>query len=143
MLDSLGKRVIWIGVCIAAFGMAANQLIGPLFRLLSKFSLFNIWSITSLCIVLLGLLVAFVGGLVWACTEDRLISLLTWGLSVAIGAAAMMELSALLNAPTTSPWGFLLPFFLAAELTSAFILLIAALRFLSDRWQSRARNPSQ
>jgi hypothetical protein len=79
MLDSVGKRVIRSGVCIAACGIVANLLIGPLYRLLSKFSLFDIWSISSLCVELLGLLVAFVGGLIWACAEDRLASLLTWG----------------------------------------------------------------
>jgi hypothetical protein len=140
MLDSLAKRVIWFGVCIAAFGMAANLLIGPLYGLLSKYSVFDIWVTASLCVDLLGLLVAFVGGLIWACTEDRLISLVAWGLSVAIGAAAVVEL---FNATLLSPRAILLPAFYAAELTSAFILLVAALRFMSDRWQSRARKPSQ
>ena len=140
MLDSLGKRVIRFGVCIAVFGMIANLLGGSLYRLLSKFSLFDVWSIASLCIDLLGLLVAFVGGLIWACTEGRLTSLLTWGLSVAIGAAAVVEL---LSVTILSPRAILLPAFYAAELTSAFILLIAALRFMSDRWQSRARRSSQ
>ena len=143
MLDSLGKRAIRFGVCIAVFGMIANLLGGPLYRLLSKFSLFDIWSVTSVCIELLGLLVAFVGGLIWACTEERLTSLLSWGLSVAVGAAAMMGLLELLNVPITSPWAILLPVFYAAALTSAFILLIAALRFMSDRRQSRARRSSQ
>ena len=140
MPDSLGKRLIWVGVCIAAFGMAANLLVGPLYGLLSKFSLFDIWSVTSLCVDLLGLLVAFVGSLIWACTEDRLTALVTWGLSVAVGAMAVVEL---LNVTLLSPRAILLPAFYAAELTSAFILLIAALRFMSDRWQSRARRSSQ
>ena len=138
MLDSLGKRVIRFGLCIAAFGMITNLLGGPLYSLLSKFSLFDIWSILSLCVELLGLLVAFVGGLIWACTEDRLTSLLTWGLSVAIGAAVVVEL---LSVTIMSPKAILLPVFYAAELTSAFILSIAALRFMSDRWQSRAKKP--
>ena len=140
MLDSLGKRVIRFGIYIAAFGMVANLLIGLLYRLLSKFSLFDIWSISSLCVELFGLLVAFVGGLIWACTEDRLASLLTWGLLIAIGAAAVVEL---LNVTILSPRAILLPVFYAAELSTAFISLIAALRFLSDRWQSRARRSSQ
>ena len=43
MLDSLGKRVIRFGVCIAVFGMIANLLGDPLYRLLSKFSLVDTW----------------------------------------------------------------------------------------------------
>jgi hypothetical protein len=136
MPDSLGRRVVRIGICIAAFGVVFNLLLGALDNILSKLSLFDNLSIATLCLELVGLLVAFVGSVIWACTEDRLISLLTWGLSVAIGAFVIVEL---FDASIMRPTAILLPVFYAAELASGFILIIAALRFLSDRWQSRSR----
>ena len=125
MPDGLARPVIQIGICIAFCGAVFNELTGYLFAVLSRFSALDFWSIASLCILLIGLLVAFLGGVIWALTEDRLISLLVWGLSIAIGAIVMVEV---LDVSLKSRTVILLPVFYAVEATSAFILIIAAVR---------------
>ena len=125
-----GRRVLLVGICIAAFGLVSNVLIGPFYRILIRFSLFDFWSIASLCILILGLFVAFLGGVIWACTADKLASLVSWGIAVAICAFVMVEV---LGVGLLRPTAILLPVFYAAELTAAFVLMIAIVRFLWGR----------
>lgn len=130
MPDGFARRMIQVGICIATFGAIFNVLTVYFLRVLSKLPAVDFWSIASLCIVLFGLLVAFLGGVIWALTENRLVSLLLWGLSVAIAAFVIVEV---FDVRLLSRSVILLPFFYAAEATSAFILVIAAVRFLWGR----------
>jgi hypothetical protein len=125
-----GRRVLLVGVCIAACGLISNVLIGLFYRILIRFSLFDFWSIASLCILILGLFVAFLGGVIWACTADKLMSLVSWGIAVAICAFVIVEV---LGVGLLRPTAILLPVFYAAELTAAFVLMIAIVRFLWGR----------
>jgi hypothetical protein len=134
MTDGLARRVVQIGLCIAFCGAVFNQLTGYFEAVLSKFSAVTFWSIASLCILLIGLLVAFLGGVIWALTENRLISLLLWGLSVALAGFLIAEV---FDVRLLSRTVILLSFFYAAEATSAFILVIAAVRFVWGRLVTR------
>jgi hypothetical protein len=67
---------------------------------------------------------------IWACTADKLMSLVSWGIAVAICAFVIVEV---LGVGLLRPTAILLPVFYAAELTAAFVLMIAIVRFLWGR----------
>jgi hypothetical protein len=130
-----GRRVLLVGICIAALGMVSNILLNPLNRILMKSSLFDIWSIASLCILLLGLFVAFLGGVIWACTCEKKLSAVSWSLAVGLCAFVIGEVS---GADLLRPTAILLPVLWAAELTAAFVLVIATVRFAWSRLRGQS-----
>lgn len=125
--DFPGTRILVIGICIAALGMVSNVLLllRPLTRILMKSSLFDIWSVASLCILVLGLFVAFLGGVIFACTSEKPASVVAWGVAVALCAFLIVEG---LDIDFRRPAAILLPVCWAAEFTGAFVLVIAAVR---------------
>jgi hypothetical protein len=132
--DGFVKRVINIGVFIAVLGAMCNRFVGYLSGDLSDFAASGYWSIATLCTVLVGLLITFYGGVIWALSVDRLNSLVLWGIVIATVAFVMLEA---FDVRLLSSTAIFLLFFYAAEVTAAFILIIAAIRLRLETF----RNP--
>jgi|ERR1700693_1311890 len=132
MPDRFVKRVIQTGVFIAVLGAVSNRFAGYFFGDVFNFS--DYWSTATVCVLLIGLLIAFFGGVIWALTADRLSSLVSWGVVIATVAFVMVEA---LDVRLLSSTVILLPFFYAAEATAAFILIIAVVRFAWNRLATR------
>ena len=129
---SIPKRVILVGIVVAALGTFCNLLGDQVLKLRNSFDAFQVYADVTLIVQLVGLFVVLVGGIMFACSAPMK-RVAWWGLSVATIAIAVVQI---LDVSLMHKTAILVPVFYGAELTATSILLISGLRFATKRWSA-------
>ena len=127
----LGRKLILLGVVTSVVGIVLNLSGVQLLKLTRSFTVEDVNATLSIAITLIGLFVAFVGSLIWARVAP-VSHLVPWGLPVGIAAFVIVKF---LDVSIQGSTAMLVPVFYVAVLSSALILLIAAVRFVLSRRQ--------
>lgn len=130
-IQVLARRLIFGGTGISVSGIILSLLYTPVLKASRSFRVADDNAILSLAMTLFGLLMAMVGGVLWACVAP-FSYLLPWGVSIGVAALLLVKL---LDVNLLGSTAILIPAFYVTEFTSIVILLIAAVRFGLSRWK--------
>jgi uncharacterized membrane protein len=122
---SVSGRTVSIGIALSALGTLSNPLGTQVLLLTRSFNITQTYYDATIVVQFLGLLIASIGSVMFACwAGTKKVAL--WGLSTATIGVLTVEV---LNVGILTKTAIFIPVFYAAELTASLMLLIAGLRF--------------